>query len=481
VWILSEATIDTTRDIIYRNFKLNDSEAAASIDPGDGLVKGITGCVVDDFDPDDLDVVQFSEKRAEADGMDVGTPFLGGRRIRLQGTVYGKTRALCYDNVLALRAAMAPVLASREIPGDKGYLPLYFSVPTNDTANFPSGAREMRALVMPKVFRAPMNRDQHGGVDSDGLAVAWNAMFVMRDPLFEGETPQDVAFADTPILANGTAAPATDLITITAHGLVAGDRIYFTRLAGGVGLSLNTTYYVIASGLTANDFKVSLTSGGGAVDITGTYSAVEVAKYQTFTGNFLNRGTYNSPLNMLFAVGAQAGTIVVATAGSNYTITIPATTDTSYSGATANAGTDLVTKTSHGLIAGDRIYFTSLSAGTGLALNKTYYVLATGLTTNDFKLSLTNGGAAVDITVNYSAAVYTKIGHRLLRFKRDKVFTVEENGVEVLRRSWLTFQQSTTWPLIPAGTSGYTVTVNGAVLDPGSADGSHMWFWEAYA
>jgi hypothetical protein len=32
------------------------------------------------------------EKRAEADGMDVGNPFLGGRRIRLSGTVYGKSR-----------------------------------------------------------------------------------------------------------------------------------------------------------------------------------------------------------------------------------------------------------------------------------------------------------------------------------------------------------------------------------------------------
>lgn len=473
--------MDTTRDIIYRNVKLNDSAVAANVDSTDGLGKGITGSVVDDFDPDDIDVVQFSEKRAEADGMDVGTPFLGGRRIRISGTAYGKTRALCYDLLWQLRAALSPVLAAREIPGDKGYLPMYFAVPTNDAANFPSGAISMRALVMPKAFRAPVSRDHHGGVDADALAMVWSAVMVMRDPLFEGSVPQDVAFADTPILVGGTASQATDLITITGHGLVAGDRIYFTRLIAGTGLALNTTYYVIAAGLTANAFAVSTTSGGAAVNITVDYTRAEAAKYQTFAGNFLNRGTYNSPLNMILAVGAQAGTITVVAGNSNFTIAIPATTDPAYTGATASAATDLVTKTSHGLIVGDRVYFTALTGGSGLALNTTYYVIAAGLTTNAFAVSLTAGGAAINITSDGTVVSYSKVSRRIIRFKREKVITVEELGVEALKRSWLTFTNATTWPLVPAGTSAYTVTVNGTVLDPGSTDGSHMWFWESYA
>jgi hypothetical protein len=472
--------MDTTRDIIYRNFKLNDSAVADAVDSTDGLGKGIAGSVIDTFDPDDVDIVQFSEKRAEADGMDVGNPFLGGRRIRLGGTVYGKTRALCYDILWQLRATMSPVLAAREIPGDKGYLPLYFSVPTNDQANYPSGTIDMRALVMPKGFHAPVSRDSHGGVDGDAMAMTWSGMFAMRDPTFEGVVPQDVAFADTVVLVNGTAA-TSDLITITAHGLVAGDRIYFTRLVAGTGLALNTSYYVSATGLTANDFKVSLTNGGAIVDITVLYTRVEAAKYQTFSGTFLNRGTYNAPLNMLMAVGAQAGVITVVAGASNYTIAIPATTDPAYTGATADAGTDLVTKTAHGLVAGDRVYFTTLTAGTGLALNTNYYVIATGLTANAFAVSLTAGGAAINITVNYTVVSYSKVSRRLLRFKREKVFTVEENGVEQLRRSWLTFTNATTWPLVPAGSSAYTVTLTGTVLDPGSVDGSHMWFWESYA
>jgi len=474
--------MDTTRDIIYRNFKLNDAAVASGVDSSDGLGKGIAGSVIDEFDPDDVDIVQFTEKRAEADGMDVGSPFLGGRRIRLSGTVYGKTRALCYDILWQLRATMSPTLAAREIPGDKGYLPLYFSVPTNDNINFPTGAIEMRALVMPKGFHSPINRDQHGGVDEDAMAMSWSGMFTMRDPTFEGITPQDVAFADGVVLNNGTAAQATDLVSFpSAHGLVAGDRIFFSRLAGGTGLGLNTSYYVLAAGLTSTAFAVSLTNGGATVNITVDYTRVEASKFQTFAGNFLNRGTYNAPLNMLMAVGAQAGTITVAAGGSNFTIAIPATTDPAYTGVTANAGTDLVTLTGHGLLAGDRVYFTTLTGGTGLNLNTTYFVSATGLTADAFSVSLTSGGAVIDITVNYTVSNYSKVSYRLLRFKRDKLFTVQENGVESLRRSWLTFTNSTTWPFIPAGTSAYTVTVNGTLLDPGSTDGSHMWFWESYA
>jgi len=48
--------MDTTRDITYRGFLLNDSTVAQQVDSSDGLGKGIAGSVIDDFDPDDLDV-----------------------------------------------------------------------------------------------------------------------------------------------------------------------------------------------------------------------------------------------------------------------------------------------------------------------------------------------------------------------------------------------------------------------------------------
>ena len=65
--------------------------------------------------------------------------------------------------------------------------------------------------------------------------------------------------------------PVADLISLSAHGFVAGNAVQFQpRLAGSVpgGLVAGATYYVIAAGLTANAFAVSATVGGASINIT---------------------------------------------------------------------------------------------------------------------------------------------------------------------------------------------------------------------
>ena len=68
------------------------------------------------------------------------------------------------------------------------------------------------------------------------------------------------------------ASPAL-ISTTAAHGFAAGDVIKFTTSATLVllptGLSKNSHYHVLAAGLTANDFQVSLAPGGVAVDTSG--------------------------------------------------------------------------------------------------------------------------------------------------------------------------------------------------------------------
>jgi len=66
---------------------------------------------------------------------------------------------------------------------------------------------------------------------------------------------------------------STNVLTSTAHGLVAGNAVMFRFLTGGSGLVVGTTYYVIAAGLTANAFEVSATLGGSAVDFTTDITA----------------------------------------------------------------------------------------------------------------------------------------------------------------------------------------------------------------
>ncbi|MFG1847785.1 SU10 major capsid protein [Micromonospora carbonacea] len=64
----------------------------------------------------------------------------------------------------------------------------------------------------------------------------------------------------------GTAAAATDLITLTAHGLTDGDTVRFSSVGAATPLSTATVYYVVSS--SANTFKVATIKGGTPVDIT---------------------------------------------------------------------------------------------------------------------------------------------------------------------------------------------------------------------
>tara|TARA_R110000772_G_scaffold22068_1_gene59976 strand:+ start:494 stop:1078 length:585 start_codon:yes stop_codon:yes gene_type:complete len=68
-----------------------------------------------------------------------------------------------------------------------------------------------------------------------------------------------------------TIAGTTPTFALPCHGFVANDKVVFT---GGTdvpcGLSLNTVYFVMSTGLSADAFQVSATSGGATISTTGT-------------------------------------------------------------------------------------------------------------------------------------------------------------------------------------------------------------------
>lgn len=90
---------------------------------------------------------------------------------------------------------------------------------------------------------------------------------------------------------DATAVTNNDLFS-EAHGLVAGNSVLFwDDFNSGLpnGLSEDTEYFVIATGLTTDSFRVSATLGGSAVDITG----IGVGTVQKFTPEvFAAQGTY---------------------------------------------------------------------------------------------------------------------------------------------------------------------------------------------
>lgn len=87
---------------------------------------------------------------------------------------------------------------------------------------------------------------------------------------------------------------AGDLLQSPAHGLVAGNSVLVWTTIGAAlptGLAEDTEYFVIATGLTTDAFKLSATLGGSAIDV----AAVGDGDVQKFTPEvFAGQGTYTA-------------------------------------------------------------------------------------------------------------------------------------------------------------------------------------------
>lgn len=123
---------------------------------------------------------------------------------------------------------------------------------------------------------------------ADGLAAAGapTASQTTRGIAMLAESPNEP-------LGNVTITIATPAVfTLTAHGLQVGDTIQLSTTGSlPTGLAVSTDYYVISAGLTANDFQVSATLNGTAIDTSGvqsgTHSVTRTTPYVVTTNNTL--------------------------------------------------------------------------------------------------------------------------------------------------------------------------------------------------
>ncbi len=88
-------------------------------------------------------------------------------------------------------------------------------------------------------------------------------------------------FAATCKQATVTAPVASPgVINWTAHGHKANDPVSFTTTGTlPTGLTAGTTYYLIATGLATDSFRLSATVGGAAINFTGSTSGVHTGLY----------------------------------------------------------------------------------------------------------------------------------------------------------------------------------------------------------
>ncbi|MDA8409220.1 MAG: Ig-like domain-containing protein [Treponema sp.] len=116
-----------------------------------------------------------------------------------------------------------------------------------------------------------------------------------------GGTPAGVASVDWQIARGISLSLSTSNFTAaTAHGLSAGDLVYFSPYSGGSlpsGISANVPYWVSATGLTATSFEISATNGGAVLTPGAGATAFFAAKAGAWTAATYGASTWNTTLN----------------------------------------------------------------------------------------------------------------------------------------------------------------------------------------
>lgn len=229
--------MDLTRPVTYRGLALNS--------PVISPTQPISGNQIESADYSDAPGVGYVEKRSAADGYDASDITLGMRNVTLIGTCYGLDRADLFDRLQRLREAFSPTAAYADEPGEYGYLPLGFEVPTrNDDAGWPvdptTGVFYIPQMIKVRPVRNlgfNIRRDTIGGVTEEGLSIPWQAQLQARDPrVYAQDYIETTAIVGSSGTNNGTFVHRGDypspvnIMLATSAGAAA---LTFTFVLGG--------------------------------------------------------------------------------------------------------------------------------------------------------------------------------------------------------------------------------------------------------
>ncbi len=180
------------------------------------------------------------------------------------------------------------------------------------------------------------------------------------------------------------ASPA--VFTKIAHGYVAGDKVHFTTSGAlPTGISSNTDYYVMSTGLTADAFQIALSPAGSAINSSGSQSGVHTV-YASAYGRGDGSTTFNLP--------NPGGKVPVGRSATAQTQTLD------FAGAQRSSNDITILNTVFPSQGQAVILTTTGALPTGLSLATTYYIIRNSSTSIAFATSQANANAGTKITLS---------------------------------------------------------------------------------
>lgn len=243
---------------------------------------------------------------------------------------------------------------------------------------------------------------------------------------FSGQVSGTLASSTATVTIAPAGGPGTAaVISWTGHGLTAGRMVKFTGGTLPTGMTSGTTYYVSASSLNVNDFRIN-DLNGFSVTITG--SSAPTVTGLAFYGMVPNFQTLSTDATE--ALTSATVTITIATPG-------------------------VVTWTAHGFSAGQAISFVTTGAlPTGLTAGTIYFVSVTSLAANTFQLATTYANAIAGTPVVNTSGTQSGVHSGIAYGSNGLNVNLEDHGLSV---GWtINFPISTS-----LGASPFTTSVSG--------------------
>lgn len=252
------------------------------------------------------------------------------------------------------------------------------------------------------------------------------------------------------------------VVTAVAHGLVAGDKIHFSAVAGGHGITANTDYYVLSTSLAADTFKFALSPSGTAVNATGTESGT---LYKSAFGKGDGSTTFTLP-------DMRGKSILGLGATNNITL--------SFEAGAVSAGADTIA-VPDGVFPSQGQAVTLTTTGTlpaGLAVLTTYYVVRLSSTSIQLSASQANANAAtpvvVDITDTGSAGGVHTITYALTaRNILGQMLGEETHGIAVAELASHTHSYNAPTGAVQSGGSAVNANSSGSTTGAAGGNSAH--------